>query len=171
MKNKLFGDRKALEAYHDYERRIYVRHLEVGSYLVIVLMPAGVLLDYFVYPRQVAFFFALRLAAAFLGDDSMVWEVLGKALDDELFRGFVGFGDQVVRAFQLEGDTPFEVIAQQRSGFVRNLCGGFSEGRHWLGDAFSLAGTRRGTPAATEPARDAPLQKLQRPDGHAARVR
>ena len=84
MKNKLFGDRKALEAYHDYERRIYVRHLEVGSYLVIVLMPAGVLLDYFVYPRQVAFFFALRLAAAFLG--GCVWLALQTKLREKVHR-------------------------------------------------------------------------------------
>lgn len=84
VKNKFFSDRQALEAYHDYERRIYVRHLEVGSYLVILLMPAGVVLDYFVYPKQLGYFFALRLAAAFLG--GCVWLALQTKLREKVHR-------------------------------------------------------------------------------------
>ena len=46
MENNILDNREALKAYADYERQIYVRHLEVGSYLVMALMPAGIVLDY-----------------------------------------------------------------------------------------------------------------------------
>jgi signal transduction histidine kinase len=58
---------QAMQTYADYERQITIRHLEVGSYLVMALMPAGVFLDHFVYPDKVGFFFELRLFAAAMG--------------------------------------------------------------------------------------------------------
>jgi len=73
-----------MQAYSDYERRIYVRHLEVGSYLVMVLMPAGVVLDYFVYREHLLYFSILRLASAALG--GCVWLVLRTKLRDKIHR-------------------------------------------------------------------------------------
>jgi len=58
--------RAELQAYAKYEREIAVRHLRVGCWLVIALMPAGVLLDSFVYPDKVAYFLILRLACCVL---------------------------------------------------------------------------------------------------------
>lgn len=84
MKNKLFSNPEALKAYNDYERRIYVRHLEVGSYLVMMLMPAGVVLDYFVYPKKLGYFFTLRLVSAALG--GLVWLVLHTRLREKVHR-------------------------------------------------------------------------------------
>ena len=66
MKNKGQIQAEVLQTYAEYERQITARHLEIGCYLVMVLMPAGVFLDHFVYPIQAGFFFQLRLCAAFL---------------------------------------------------------------------------------------------------------
>lgn len=51
----------ALKSYAEYEQRITIRHLKIGCCLVIALMPAGILLDYFVYPGEVIYFLGLRL--------------------------------------------------------------------------------------------------------------
>ncbi len=56
----------ALEAFAEYESRITRKHLEIGCLLVMVLMPAGVLLDQFVYPDNVGSFFKMRLLCALL---------------------------------------------------------------------------------------------------------
>lgn len=84
MKNRFFSDQEVLKAYYDYERRIYVRHLEVGSYLVMLLMPAGVVLDYFEYRTKVPLFFALRMASALLG--GCVWLMLRTRLREKVHR-------------------------------------------------------------------------------------
>ena len=84
MRNKFFSDDEALRAFNDYERQIYVRHLEVGSYLVMILMPAGVVLDYFVYPSKLRYFFTLRLASTFLG--GCVWLALRTRLREKVHR-------------------------------------------------------------------------------------
>jgi len=62
---------EALTAYADYESQLTVRHLEIGCFLVMALMPAGVVLDYFVYPSQIGFFLALRLVCVLLA--VLVW--------------------------------------------------------------------------------------------------
>ena len=56
-----------------------------------------------------------------------VGKVRAQALDDQLFRGAVGFGDEVVIAFQFETDAALEVIGEQRAGFARDLHGSFQE--------------------------------------------
>ncbi|HMP83126.1 MAG TPA: ATP-binding protein [Verrucomicrobiota bacterium] len=58
---------EALQAYADYESQITIRHLRFGCYLVMLLMPAGFLLDYFVYPDKVVPFLQLRFLASLLG--------------------------------------------------------------------------------------------------------
>ena len=84
MKNKFFNNDEALRAYADYERQIYTKHLEVGSYLVMTLMPAGVVLDYFVYPQKVAYFLGLRLVSALLG--GVIWLALHTRLRNKIDR-------------------------------------------------------------------------------------
>ena len=53
--------------------------------------------------------------------------MLLQALHDQLFGGPVGFRHQIVFAFHFEGDAALEVIAEQRSGFVRDRGGGLGE--------------------------------------------
>ena len=84
MTNKLFNSAEAQKVYTDYERQIYIRHLEVGSYLVMALMPAGVVLDYFVYPKKIGFFFGLRIIAALLAGG--IWLTLQTRLRNKVDR-------------------------------------------------------------------------------------
>jgi signal transduction histidine kinase len=70
--------REAWRTYSDYEGQITIRHLRVGCLLVMALMPAGVLLDYFVYPGKLGYFLALRLACSLL--EGAVWLLLGTPL-------------------------------------------------------------------------------------------
>ena len=55
---------EVLETYEDYERQITLRHLEIGCYLVMILMPFGVSLDFVVYPKMVIPFLELRLISS-----------------------------------------------------------------------------------------------------------
>ena len=54
------------EAYAHYTRVASYRNAKVACALVIILMPAGIVLDYFVYPTQVWFFLQLRLLCSAL---------------------------------------------------------------------------------------------------------
>jgi signal transduction histidine kinase len=54
----------ALRAHERAERSQYGR---VASFLVVLLMPAGIVLDYFIYPDKVGTFLVLRLASAAVG--------------------------------------------------------------------------------------------------------
>jgi len=58
---------KAFEAYEEYERVTNLRHLKIGCWLVILLMPAGLLVDCFVYPNNLGEFFALRATSSGFG--------------------------------------------------------------------------------------------------------
>jgi signal transduction histidine kinase len=49
-----------------YEVEVTARHLQVGCWLIVFLMPVGVALDYFVYPQHLLFFLSLRLSCAML---------------------------------------------------------------------------------------------------------
>jgi signal transduction histidine kinase len=55
-----------LASLEDYESQITSRHLKVGCLLVIFLMPAGVLLDAFVYPEKLSEFWTLRYTCSLL---------------------------------------------------------------------------------------------------------
>jgi two-component system sensor histidine kinase PhcS len=57
---------QALDAYAEYENRITRRHLEVGCLLVMVLMPLGALLDYYVYHDHVWSFLGMRFLCSLL---------------------------------------------------------------------------------------------------------
>jgi signal transduction histidine kinase len=77
--------REAWQTYSDYERQITFRHLRVGCLLVVALMPAGIVLDYFVYPDKLAYFFTLRLVCSLL--ELGVWAMLWSGWGQKLHRG------------------------------------------------------------------------------------
>lgn len=58
---------EAEHEFHGYEAEITARHLKVGCWLIVFLMPVGVVLDYFVYPKRIWPFFLLRMACSMLG--------------------------------------------------------------------------------------------------------
>jgi len=49
-----------------YEVEVTARHLQVGCWLIVFLMPAGVVLDYFVYPNRLGLFLTLRVTCSVL---------------------------------------------------------------------------------------------------------
>ena len=49
-----------------YEIEVTARHLQVGCWLIVFLMPAGVVLDHFMYPDHFWFFLGLRLGCSML---------------------------------------------------------------------------------------------------------
>ena len=66
------------------------------------------------------------MTTALLSHDAVIGEARFELLDDQLFRGPVGLGQQIEFAFQLKalllrGDDAFEVVAQQRAGLLRDL--------------------------------------------------
>jgi signal transduction histidine kinase len=50
--------------YEQYNRQVRIRNAKIASLLVIILMPIGSLLDWFVYPQLLIPFFALRIACS-----------------------------------------------------------------------------------------------------------
>ena len=54
------------EAYRIHERQQRINTGKVGSILVFLLMPAGVVLDYFVYYEKLGYFLAVRLISSAL---------------------------------------------------------------------------------------------------------
>ncbi len=75
---------EALKAYQDYERSTNLRHLDIGCWLIMTLMPAGAILDYFVYPRKAPFFLVLRLICAACG--AVVWLLLRTSIREKFDR-------------------------------------------------------------------------------------
>lgn len=53
-------------AYRDYDCRLRARYMIVGNIVGLICMPAGVLLDFFVYPEKVPLFLAIRLGVSFI---------------------------------------------------------------------------------------------------------
>ena len=84
MKRDLQHDAEALRAYADYEHQIAIKHLAVGCYLVMLLMPAGVVLDYYVYPDKVGYFFGLRLLSTLLA--GVIWGILHAPISKKIDR-------------------------------------------------------------------------------------
>ena len=54
------------QAFAEYDRRVIINNVKVGCWIGMSLMPAGVILDYFVYREEVAYFFKLRLLCSLL---------------------------------------------------------------------------------------------------------
>ena len=57
---------EVLDAYRIHARQQRINTGKVASALVVLLMPAGVVLDYFVYPKQLGYFLAVRLLCSAL---------------------------------------------------------------------------------------------------------
>src|SRR6187399_2261613 len=53
-------------AFVEYDREVTIKNFKVACILGAVLMPAGNLLDWFVYPAQTGYFLKLRLASSVL---------------------------------------------------------------------------------------------------------
>ena len=66
MKDQIQTRAEVLQTYADYERQITIKHLQIGCYLVMLLMPAGAILDHYVYPDKAGHFFELRLWCSLL---------------------------------------------------------------------------------------------------------
>src|SRR5690349_7539823 len=53
-------------SFESYDRKVTINNIQLGCLIGGVLMPAGVVLDYFVYNEHVRYFLGLRLACSFL---------------------------------------------------------------------------------------------------------
>lgn len=54
------------QAFVEYDRRVIQNNVKLGCLIGVVLMPVGVLLDYYTYPDSVGFFLQLRLLCSLL---------------------------------------------------------------------------------------------------------
>lgn len=75
-------DREAWSAFRKAEQPVVIHNCKVGCVLGIIFMPAGAILDYFVYPDHLGYFFSLRLVCS-----ALLFGVLA-AFNTELGRRF-----------------------------------------------------------------------------------
>jgi signal transduction histidine kinase len=87
------------ETYRSHERRERIHAGKVGSALVVFLMPAGVLLDFFVYRAYVLEFFALRLACSLVA--AIMWFLYTKPFGEKHHR-FLGMAIVLSPAFFID---------------------------------------------------------------------
>lgn len=75
------------QRFTDYNESFRIANSKVGCLLVVVLMPFGALLDYFVYPEELGFFFQLRIicSAIVLG----IWWAFTQPISKRWYR-FLG---------------------------------------------------------------------------------
>lgn len=57
---------QALKAFTRYDRQVRISNSKLGSILAMIMMPAGITLDYFVYPDKIWDLLKLRLVCSFL---------------------------------------------------------------------------------------------------------
>ncbi|MCE0484626.1 MAG: ATP-binding protein [Methylacidiphilales bacterium] len=74
------------QAYAEYNRHFRITSFKVGCMLVFGLMPAGILLDYFVYPEKLGLFFVLRILCSVLA--LILWGLLSLSVGQRHFRIF-----------------------------------------------------------------------------------
>src|SRR3954464_6425754 len=65
---------KAIKAFARYDRQVRISNSKLGSVLAMIMMPAGIMLDYFVYPDKVWDLLKLRLVCSLLV--GVVWGLL-----------------------------------------------------------------------------------------------
>src|SRR6266481_4117468 len=75
---------KFREAFRAHERQQRINTGKVASLLVAILMPAGVVLDFFVYRDELVPFLGLRLICATLA--ASLWYLHGTALGQKYYR-------------------------------------------------------------------------------------
>jgi len=66
MPEELTENPAILKAFLDHEQNVRIQNYRVSCILALIFMPAGVTLDYFVYPKHVLYFLSLRLACSAL---------------------------------------------------------------------------------------------------------
>src|SRR5262245_55481435 len=74
METTHHADPELRNAFTAYELQERIGNTKIGCFLVVTLMPAGSLLDYFVYPEQLWFFLQLRLWCALIA--GCIWGFL-----------------------------------------------------------------------------------------------
>ncbi len=74
MMDKMSPTLEAKQAFFAYNRQNRISNFKVGCMLVVFLMPAGAMLDYFVYPDYLELFFTLRMLCSFLA--LILWGLL-----------------------------------------------------------------------------------------------
>jgi len=81
---KARGDADLRERFAEYNKSFRISTSRVGCLLVVLLMPFGALLDYFVYPERLMFFFQLRFlcSAIVLG----IWWGLSQPMGKRYYR-------------------------------------------------------------------------------------
>jgi signal transduction histidine kinase len=73
------------KTFNEQERRDRISNSKLASVLAIILMPAGMSLDYFVYPQHLWIFLAVRILASCLISLVWCWFLLGKEKHDRVF--------------------------------------------------------------------------------------
>src|ERR1700754_352379 len=76
--------RELEESFFEYNRDVRLLNSRVGCMLVVVLMPAGINLDYFVYPQALGLFFLLRIICSALA--LVLWLLLSTKFGHKHFR-------------------------------------------------------------------------------------
>jgi len=72
------------DSFFEYNKSHRIANSKVGCMLVVVLMPAGLTLDYFVYPQKLGLFFLLRIICSLLA--LVLWGLLSTSLGQRHFR-------------------------------------------------------------------------------------
>jgi signal transduction histidine kinase len=75
--------------FHEWNRIVRVGNSKVACILVVILMPAGISLDYFVYPNRLGLFFVLRILCSALA--LLLYFIQGSPFGHRHFRS-VGMG-------------------------------------------------------------------------------
>jgi signal transduction histidine kinase len=76
-------------SFFEYNKSFRISNSKVGCMLVVVLMPAGLTLDYFVYPQKLGLFFSLRIICSLLA--LALWGLLSTSFGRRHFR-ILGMG-------------------------------------------------------------------------------
>ena len=66
MPNTVLDSREVRQAFAEYDREATVNNYKVACVIGMVLMPAGIILDNYVYPDKLGLFIQLRLACSAL---------------------------------------------------------------------------------------------------------
>ena len=66
LKDNIIRPPEILAAFAEYDRNVRIKNIKVWAVLCFILMPAGITLDYFMYPGKLLYFFEIRLLSSFL---------------------------------------------------------------------------------------------------------
>ncbi|HEY5038520.1 MAG TPA: histidine kinase dimerization/phospho-acceptor domain-containing protein, partial [bacterium] len=74
MSEEPFFQPEVQQAYDEYDRQVRINQIRIWAVLCSILLPAGITLDYFVYPEKVLPFLKLRLFCSLLS--LLIWALL-----------------------------------------------------------------------------------------------